>query len=369
MEGSQSWAVRQRALGIVRAAGAAAKDYAGELEALYAWCAEHLRYTRDPSTAELVHSPELLLWQIEHTGAGGDCDDQTVLLGALAASIGFPVAVRIVGDAPGKYRHVHLRVKVRERWVPADLTAWPRRGLGWEAKAPAERVFLLSGKELGMEEVTFSGTLEGLGEGPFELSLGDLAEHASTLGYGTFTFHPAGDRTEVLGLRGAGDELGDVIGELEGPFDFITNAVSAGAGLIGRAASTAAPLVGMVNPGAGASLAAGGAIASGVSDVTRGGGGGGGGGRPAPRAAPPPRSAPSPRIAPAPAAVRPAPAPGRIAPAGGVRPQAIAITRGPGSGGTFFQRYKVPLLIGGVVVLGAGAYFVLRKQKQKGRRR
>ena len=370
VEGSQSWKVRQCALGIVRAAGVRPKDYAGELGALFAWCTRHLRYTRDPATAELVQTSEVLLGQIEAEGAGGDCDDQTVLLGALAASIGFPVAVRIIGDAPGQYRHVHLRVKVRDRWVPADLTAWPRRGLGWEAKAPAERVFLLSGKELGaMDEPTFSGTLEGLGEGPFELSLGDLAEHASALGYGTFTLHPAGNRTEVLGLSGPNDELGDVIGELEGPFDFITNAVSAGAGLIGRAASTAAPLVGMVNPGAGASLAAGGAIASGVSDVTRGGGGGGGGGRPAPRAAPPPRSAPSPRIAPAPAAVRPAPAPGRIAPAGGVRPQAIAITRGPGSGGTFFQRYKVPLLIGGVVVLGAGAYFVLRKQKQKGRRR
>jgi len=365
VEGSQNWKVRQRALAIVRAAGAMPKDYAGELEALFAWCAQHLRYTRDPSTAELVHSPELMLWQIENTGAGGDCDDQTVLLGALAASIGFPVAVRIVGQAPGKYRHVHLRVKVRDRWVPADLTAWPRRGLGWETKAPVERVFLLSGKELGMEEATFSGTLEGLGDGPFELTLGDLAEHASSLGYGTFTFHPAGDRTEVLGLAGPDDELGDVIGELDGPFDFISNAIGAGASLVGSVASSAAPLVGIVNPAAGASLAAGGLLASGISSVARGGGRAAPAPRaPAPRAAPAARPAPA-AARPAPVAARPSPAPaGRIAPAGGARPQAIAVTK---ASGTFFQKYKVPLILGGVVVLGAGAYFVLSKKK-KGRR-
>jgi len=76
VEGSQNWKVRQCALGIVRAAGVRAKDYAGELCALYAWCAQRLRYTRDPSTAELVQTPEVLLGQIEAEGAGGDCDDQ-----------------------------------------------------------------------------------------------------------------------------------------------------------------------------------------------------------------------------------------------------------------------------------------------------
>jgi hypothetical protein len=300
---------------------------------------------------------------------GGDCDDQTVLLGALASSIGFPVVVRIIGEGPGRWRHVHLRVKVRGRWVPADLTAWPRHGLGWEMRAPAERVFLLGGRELsGMEEQTFSGTLEGLGEGPFELTLGDLAAHAGSLGYSTFTLTPGGGgRMDVLGLSSSDALEGDVIGSLDGPFDFVkglakgaVKGLSSVAGVASGAARAVAPIVGLANPAAGASLAAGGKIAGAISGAAGGGGGAARARPPAPWAG---TAAPWLSAAGAAATSKKSAVPLP-------RPQAIAMKIKPTAstaGGGFFQRNKL-LVIGGVIVAaGVGGYFLLKKKK--GRRR
>ncbi len=348
-DGSQSWKVRQRAIAIVREAGISAKNYAGELAALWDYCTGHLRYTRDPSTAELVHSAELLLELIDTTGAGGDCDDQTVLLGSLAASIGFPVAIRIIGKQPGEFRHVHLRIKVGAGWVPADLTAWPRRELGFEARAPYERVFLLDGKEVNGMDGTYIGTLEGLGEGPFELSEADIAEHVGALGYQGFQITPDG---EVVGLAGFFDVIGDVVG-----------GVASMGGKVGGIASQIGPVVAMVNPAAGAALMTGGAALTTGAGILRGGGGG---------PAPAPRGQP----APAPMAAPPRPTNGvglSRPPSISRPPQAIAISKGPGptgagatptpSGASFFSRYKWPLILGGVVVAGGVAYAVMHKKK------
>jgi len=371
--GSQSLRVRKRAVEIVHAAGVPPKDYPGELRALFDYCSRKLRYTRDPATAELVHSSGRMLGEIDQRGyTAGDCDDQTVLLGSLSASIGLPVAIRIVGARPGAFSHVHLRVRAGPLWVPADLTAWPRHGLGYEPRAPAERVFLLDGKEV-TEMQHYTGTLHGIGEGVY--SEADIAGYVGALGYSAWDIQPDGT---LVGIGGP-----DGLGEL-GLFDFITSGFSAigkgvagAAGLVGSVASQAAPLVGIVNPGAGASLAAAGLVGQGVSSAFRGGGGGGSPSGVAPRAAPsPPRAAapsPPPAIAvrysggggkPVPP-VRPSPPVPRAMPRaiykGGAEPSASGT-----SGGSFFDKYKWPLLIGGVVVAGGAAYVLTRK---KGRRR
>ncbi len=373
MAGSQSLRGRKRAGEIVHAAGVPPKDYPGELRALFDYCSRKLRYTRDPATAELVHSSGRMLGEIDQRGyTAGDCDDQTVLLGSLSASIGLPVAIRIVGARPGAFSHVHLRVRAGPLWVPADLTAWPRHGLGYEPRAPAERVFLLDGKEV-TEMQHYTGTLHGIGEGVY--SEADIAGYVGALGYSAWDIQPDGT---LVGIGGP-----DGLGEL-GLFDFITSGFSAigkgvagAAGLVGSVASQAAPLVGIVNPGAGASLAAAGLVGQGVSSAFRGGGGGGSPSGVAPRAAPsPPRAAapsPPPAIAvrysggggkPVPP-VRPSPPVPRAMPRaiykGGAEPSASGT-----SGGSFFDKYKWPLLIGGVVVAGGAAYVLTRK---KGRRR
>ena len=365
VDGSRSLRVRKRAVEIVHAAGVCPKDYPGELRALFDYCSRKLRYTRDPATAELVHSSGRLLGEIDQRGyTAGDCDDQTVMLGSLAASIGLPVAIRIVGARPGAFSHVHLRVRAGPLWVPADLTAWPRHGLGYEPRAPAERVFLLDGKEVtGMQH--YMGTLHGIGEGVY--SEADIAGYVGALGYSAWDIQPDGTLVGIGGPDGLG-ELGFFSSIVSG-FRAVGGGIARAASTVGSVASQAAPLVGIINPGAGASLAAAGQVGRGVSSAFRGGGGGEGPGGVAPRAAPPP-----PRAAPPPAAaVRYSggggkPVPPRPAPP---VPRAIykvgAAPSGSGtSGGSFFDKYKWPLLIGGVAVAGGAAYLLTRK---KGRRR
>ena len=350
-EASKDLAVRAHAIRIVRAAGVRPQDYRGELRALFDYCCHKLRYTRDPITAELVHSAPRLLGEIERDGAtAGDCDDQSVLLGALAASIGFPIAIRIIGLRPGEFRHVHLRVLVGGRWIPADLTACPRHGLGFEARAPVERVFLLDGREItGMQYV---GTLAGLGQGVF--SEHDIARQVGRLGFSRYEITPEG---QVMGYGLGGDLQG-----VDGFLDFVTapfRAAGAAVGQVANVATQVAPLVSLVNPAAGAALMTGaqaGRMASGiVSQVT----GGGGRGAPAPaRSAPPPARTFAPASPPAPA--------GRIAQS---PPQAVyrttKATAPAAPKGTFFERHKWPLILGGVAAAAGGAFLLTRK---KGRR-
>jgi len=361
--GARNWKVRQRAVEIVRRAAVPAHDYAGELRALFHFAAQHLRYTRDPHGTELVHSAEVLLELIDELGqAAGDCDDQSVLLGALAASIGFPVAVRIVGRQAGAFSHVHLRIKVRGRWVPCDLTASPRRPLGYEPRAPFERVWLLDGKEVtGME--TYTTQLEGM-DGPAEMTEGEIAYRVGELGYSTYEITPLG---EVIGVREATQTL-------DGIFDFVGDVVGTAVGgvkAVGGVMSQAAPIVGMIHPAAGAALASGGMVASGLAQVA-GGGGRRSPPRPAPAPAPAPRAAPPPVVAaslpattPAAGRLGPQAMPPRAIPPRAV-PQAIAISKGPGS---FWDKYKWFVLGGAGLAVAGGAYYLTTHKKGKGKRR
>jgi transglutaminase-like putative cysteine protease len=55
----------------------------------------------------------------------GDCDDFSILLGALLEATGHPVRIVIVGyhaDRPDLYTHVFLETLVQDRWIPMDST-------------------------------------------------------------------------------------------------------------------------------------------------------------------------------------------------------------------------------------------------------
>lgn len=360
-EGSQSWKVRQRAVAIVQRAQVEAKDYQGELQALWDWSAQNLRYTRDPATAELVHSAELLLDLIAAGAGAGDCDDQSVLLGALAASIGQQVQIRIVGDKPEQFRHVHLRIKAGQRWISADLTAWPKHDLGYEPKAPFARVFTLDGKELSPMYV---GTLQGLGEGPFEMSEDDIAHYVGQLGYEGYDITDDG---QVLGFSSEQDDNG--LGFF-GPFKDVVGAVTGVASSAGEVMSNAAPVVGMVNPKAGASLAAAGAAAQAASSVARGVSNALPGGRRRQSRPTPPRPAPPRRAPPRRPTIRTM----RIQktfrptilrrPANRPTPPQQFKSRGGAAGGgeSFVSQYKLPLILGGVALAAGGIYLAVRRK-------
>ena len=139
LEGAKDFSVRQKAIDILMARAVSPKDYLGEIKALFEWVQCNIRYTRDPFRVELLHSPMRMLEL-----RAGDCDDMTILLGAMLESIGHPVRVVVVGPdplRPGLFTHVYAEVSLLGRWIPLDPTMpYP---MGWAPRAITKKVISL----------------------------------------------------------------------------------------------------------------------------------------------------------------------------------------------------------------------------------
>jgi transglutaminase-like putative cysteine protease len=135
-EGARDFRVRQHAIDVFRRREVPAKDRMGEVQALFDWVRRHIRYTRDIFRTELLHTARRML-ELQ----AGDCDDMTILLGAMLMSTGHPVRLVLVGFNPLKphrYSHIYPEVQVKGRWIPADATMhFP---LGWAPPAKWKRV-------------------------------------------------------------------------------------------------------------------------------------------------------------------------------------------------------------------------------------
>ena len=95
-----------------------------ECFALYYFVYSKVRYVRDPYKKEIIFTPLLLLQQLEKYGkAFGDCDDQTALLGALLASLGYAVRCQLVGIE--RFSHIYPEVFIPSlsRWFVVDPIA------------------------------------------------------------------------------------------------------------------------------------------------------------------------------------------------------------------------------------------------------
>lgn len=135
-EGASDFYVRQKAIDILLARRIPAKDYLGEINALFQWVQRHVRYTRDPFRVEVLHSPRRMLEL-----RAGDCDDMTILLGALVKSVGHPVRIVLTGpDAlrPDLFSHIYLEAQHRGQWIPLDATM--PYSMGWSPRAPVRQV-------------------------------------------------------------------------------------------------------------------------------------------------------------------------------------------------------------------------------------
>jgi len=115
-------------------------DKQGEVEAVYNFVRDHVRYTKDPLGFEYLQTPPVLLEDIRLCIEGkgdrptGDCDDMTLLSLSLLKSIGYQTAIKVVSFAPDKkFGHVYGLVKLGYEWVPVDCVR-PDQSLGWESK-------------------------------------------------------------------------------------------------------------------------------------------------------------------------------------------------------------------------------------------
>jgi hypothetical protein len=125
--GVKDFYVRQKAIDILFERRVKPKDYVGEIKALFEWVQHNIRYTKDPFRLEVLRSPRRMLEL-----RAGDCDDMSILLGAMLEAIGHPVRLVLAGPDPLRPRlftHVYLEVYYKGRWIPLDPTMpYP---MGW----------------------------------------------------------------------------------------------------------------------------------------------------------------------------------------------------------------------------------------------
>jgi hypothetical protein len=136
LRGAKDFFVRQKAIDILLENQIKPKDYSGEINALFQWVQQNIRYTKDIYRVELLHTPRRMLEL-----RAGDCDDMAILLGSMLESIGHPIRLVIMGPDSSKpkfFSHIYLEVNLRGRWIPLDATmSFP---MGWAPKARVKEI-------------------------------------------------------------------------------------------------------------------------------------------------------------------------------------------------------------------------------------
>jgi transglutaminase-like putative cysteine protease len=123
--------VRNLAVSIISSSGVSPRDSIGQLRALYTWGKKNLRYVPDVQGVEYIQAPRVVL-----RSRAGDCDDFTVLLAALAESIGFDVIIKVISLGPRRpFSHVYPMVRRGEGQVPLDITPGSRFGAEFPIRA------------------------------------------------------------------------------------------------------------------------------------------------------------------------------------------------------------------------------------------
>jgi transglutaminase-like putative cysteine protease len=104
--------------------------------ALFHWVRNNIRYTRDIFRVELLHTARRML-ELQ----AGDCDDMTILLGAMLLATGHPVRIALTGFNPTRphvYSHIYPEVNVNGKWIALDATM--DRPMGWAPPALWKRI-------------------------------------------------------------------------------------------------------------------------------------------------------------------------------------------------------------------------------------
>jgi hypothetical protein len=135
-EGAKDFQVRQKAIRIFRECQVPPKDKLGEIQTLFNWVQRNVRYTRDIFQVETLHTARRMLELL-----AGDCDDMTILLGAMLKSTGHPVRLCLAGFRrrfPHAYSHIYPEVNFRGKWIPIDASM--ERPIGWAPPAIWKRI-------------------------------------------------------------------------------------------------------------------------------------------------------------------------------------------------------------------------------------
>jgi len=108
-------------------------DEVGEIEAVFTFVRDHIRYIKDVYNVETIATPDkTLALQV------GDCDDQVVLLCSLLESIGYQTKMVIESyGADAGWEHVYCQVCLEGTWIALDPTE--SVAAGWQPDGAVAR--------------------------------------------------------------------------------------------------------------------------------------------------------------------------------------------------------------------------------------
>lgn len=120
-----------RAEAISQTRGLPDKDFRGEVELLFQFVRDKIRYVQDVADVETLHTPDIILEQ-----RAGDCDDKCILLCTLLESIGHKTRFVAMGwdDNPQSFSHVSCETRIGSLWVNCETTE--NVDLGWVPPTP-----------------------------------------------------------------------------------------------------------------------------------------------------------------------------------------------------------------------------------------
>jgi hypothetical protein len=160
--GAKDFYVRQKAIDILLERMVPPKHYAGEIRTLFEWVQSNVRYTKDPYRLEVLHSARRMLEL-----RAGDCDDMSILLGAMLEAIGHPVRIVVTGPDPLRrdlFTHVYLEAFHRGNWIPLDPTM--PHAPGWAPAALVKAVIPIERRPDAMAQDMELQGMDGVGQAP-----------------------------------------------------------------------------------------------------------------------------------------------------------------------------------------------------------
>lgn len=115
------------------------KDFPGEVDCLFHWVRENIRYQKDINETETISTP------LETLASGfGDCDDSATLLATMLETTGHKTRFKAVGFSWGVLSHVYTQTQIGDHWFALDTTE-PNR-MGWEPPGIVTAMLIYNGK-------------------------------------------------------------------------------------------------------------------------------------------------------------------------------------------------------------------------------
>lgn len=118
--------IRDKAIWLVR--DLEQKDFAGEVEKIFDFVQNNVRYVHDVADVETLQTPIITL-----QNRAGDCDDKSTLLAAMLESIGHKTRFIAAGFQRNTIEHVFVETRVGSQWVSLDATE--QEPMGWRPPA------------------------------------------------------------------------------------------------------------------------------------------------------------------------------------------------------------------------------------------